>query len=330
MVRGRLARFRSCFKQFPEKAILNLKVDRRGGTGIDIVLGTLEGSIDANTLPTFRATVENYLTEEPAYLVLDSSELRYVNSSGMGILIKLATEFNRAGGQFSMVGVPQKIMNLFKMLGILDVLRTYDDTPSAVKDIEERFGKGAAPPPKAEDRRFPLFIRCIGCSRRIEIPAAGYFSCPRCATYFSVKKEGKIRGYRIDKPVHAEVTCPASPEMAQGIRSLATGLATLKGFSPDNLDRIHQFLDETATILSIGGKKGAEVFVIYLVADTNEFRAAIKVAENLFDRNRSPEIGENLQVIRSLVDSMEIVTLPMGGQILKLVKRLDEEESPTD
>lgn len=241
------------------------------------------------------------------------------------MLIKMATEFQAAGGEYSMVALPAKILNLFKMLGILDVLRTYPDVKSALDDLKARFGRKPAAPAAPQARLYPLFIQCIGCGRKIEIPSDGYFSCPRCATYFSVKKEGKIKGYKIDRPLHAELTLPASPEMAKGLRATAAGLLELRKYSEASIQRINQMLDETATVLSMGGANGREVFVIYLVADAKEFRAAIKVADNMFDRKASPRIAETLQVIRGLVDEMEIVTLPMGGQILKLVKKAEEE-----
>ncbi len=289
------------------------------------MVGVVSGSIDANTLPKFKAAVETHLMDKPSFVVIDSTDLRYVNSSGIGVLIKMAIEFANVGGLYCMVSVPQKIQSLFKVLGILDVLKIYDNPESALEDIKARFGKKEALKPAAHARQYPLLIQCIGCGRRIEIPSDGYFSCPRCATYFSVKKEGKIKGYKIDRPIHAELTMPASPEMARGLRAVAEGLADLRRYSKPTVQRIHQMLDETATILSLGRSVDGEVFVIYLVADSKEFRVAIKTSRNVFDRKASPQISDNLQVIRGLVDEMEIITLPMGGQILKLVSKAAED-----
>jgi len=320
-----VTRFQGTFKANPEKAILTLDFVKKSVGSMEIVLGKVSGSIDANTLPKFRAEVESYLTGEQALLLIEASGLRYVNSSGMGALIKMATEFTSAGGIFSMAAVPVKIANLFKMLGILDVLMVYNSVEDGLKEIQSSFGSPEKPFEEDLRRKFPIFIQCIGCGRRIEIPSHGYFSCPRCATYFSVKDTGVIRGYKIDKPIHAELTLPANPEMAQGLRSVASGLAALRGYSRENIKRIHQILDETATILSLGSTQSPSVFVIYLVADSREFRAAIKTEGDLFDRTKSPVVTEHLQVIRGLVDDLGIVTLPMGGQILKLVKKVDEE-----
>ncbi|MHC5035773.1 MAG: STAS domain-containing protein [Planctomycetota bacterium] len=111
-----------------------------GGTA---VFGKIAGSIDANTLPEFRKQIQAFLEKGRKFIVLLSQDLKYVNSSGLGALIKMATELHQEGGRFSMVKVPEKILALFKMLGILDVVSVFDSE----KEAFQALGELVKPPP---------------------------------------------------------------------------------------------------------------------------------------------------------------------------------------
>ena len=243
------------------------------------------------------------------FVVLKSEGLKYVNSSGLGALIKMATELQQEGGEFSMFAVPDKIHALFKMLGILDVVKVYNKE----KDAFSAIGTPAEPKPVPSD--FPLLIRCIACRRKIELPAAGYFRCPRCGACFSVKPEGKVKGYQIDQPQSIELRLPCLPDSSPTIQEAAASLARLKDFPKREWDHVKTVIEMTCT-LAWRGAAPEEKCSAYLVSDRKEFRAAFKVEHAAFEAQ-----GE-LQSIRPLVDEMDIVSLPSGAQILKFTRKV--------
>jgi len=281
------------------------------------VAGEISGSIDANTLPDFRREMQGFLDKGRKHIVLDSSGLKYVNSSGLGAIIKIATELKQEGGGLILVAVPDKILALFKMLGILDVVQVYADTDTALKRLEK------APPEKAPPKReFPLLIRCITCRRKIELPAAGYYRCPRCGACFSVKPEGSVKGYQIDQPQSMELRIPCLPESAALVREASHSLARSKDLPAVEWERVKNLLDQVCT-LAWAGSISDERCAVYLVADRKEFRAALRVEHKAF------EAEKGLKEIRPLADEMDIVSLPSGAQILKFSRKIRRDGAPS-
>jgi DNA-directed RNA polymerase subunit RPC12/RpoP len=223
----------------------------------------------------------------------------------------MATELHQEGGRFSMVKVPEKILALFKMLGILDVVSVFDSE----KEAFQALGELVKPPPTPISREFPLLIRCIACRRKIELPAAGYFRCPRCGACFSVKSEGKVKGYQIDQPQSIELRLPCLPDSSPTIHEASASLSRQKEFPREEWKKLENVLERACT-LAWNGAGTEERCSVYLVADRKEFRAAIKVDHPAFN------IQGDLQEIRPMVDEMDVVTLPAGSQILKFTKKI--------
>jgi DNA-directed RNA polymerase subunit RPC12/RpoP len=242
-------------------------------------------------------------------MVLKSDGLKYVNSSGLGALIKIATEMQQDGGEFSMIDVPDKIHALFKMLGILDVVKVYSNEKAAFEAI------GTPVEPKDAPTEFPLLIRCIACRRKIELPAAGYFRCPRCGACFSVKPEGRVKGYQIDQPQSIELRLPCLPDSSSTIQEAAASLARQKDFPKRDWDNLKAVLEKTCT-LAWKSSTAEESCSVYMVSDRKEFRGALRVDHGAF------EVQGELQAIRPLVDEMDIISLPSGAQILKFTMKV--------
>ena len=123
--------------------------------GLDIKLTTIEGddlsamaemtgAIDGNTVPNFQATLEEIKTRGIQRLVLDMSKIKYVNSTGLGSLVKYADTFKSSGGGMALIKVPAKVKIVIEMLGLnafFDICQDLDAALGALKNA----GGGAAP-----------------------------------------------------------------------------------------------------------------------------------------------------------------------------------------
>lgn len=80
----------------------------------------VKGRLDTTTAPELEAALENALTgvEE---LVLDFSELEYISSAGLRVL--LATQKKMQGqGTMTVTGVSDIVMEVFEVTGFCDIL----------------------------------------------------------------------------------------------------------------------------------------------------------------------------------------------------------------
>ena len=115
------------------------------------------GAIDGTTVRQFEDKLIGFFNQGVKNLILIFSEVKYINSTGMGLLVKLADKFQEGGGDIKLVGVPEKVIALFDMLGLLSLFKIYETEEDAIESIEKTPGGGVeepaappiAPPPPA-------------------------------------------------------------------------------------------------------------------------------------------------------------------------------------
>ncbi|PSB33517.1 anti-anti-sigma factor [Chlorogloea sp. CCALA 695] len=78
---------------------LNLTVSLRGTREVkdNYQLFRLTGLLDAFSEPTFRKVIGKYIEEGPIHIILDLSQIDFVDSSGLGALVQLAKLAQSAG-----------------------------------------------------------------------------------------------------------------------------------------------------------------------------------------------------------------------------------------
>ena len=92
----------------------------------------LEGVLNAETASRFHDTVrENRSTT----LVLDMSRVRYVDSSGLGVLIGAYVSFERNCRRLLLAGLNDRVWNLFRTCRIEDVFTRYPTVADAEQTV---------------------------------------------------------------------------------------------------------------------------------------------------------------------------------------------------
>ena len=83
----------------------------------------LAGLLDAFSEPTFRKVTEKFVEESPKNLILDLSQIDFIDSSGLGALVQLVKKVQTAGGTLQIVTNPRvtqtvKLVRLEKFLSL--------------------------------------------------------------------------------------------------------------------------------------------------------------------------------------------------------------------
>jgi anti-sigma B factor antagonist len=90
----------------------------------------LEGVLNAETAFQFRDSARN---GEPSTLVVDMSRVRYVDSSGLGVIIGTYASYERNCRRLLLAGVTDRVWELFRTCKINDVFTRY----ATVADAEQ-------------------------------------------------------------------------------------------------------------------------------------------------------------------------------------------------
>ena len=95
-------------------------------------LVVLEGVLNGETAFRFRDFVRQ---QESPTLVIDMSRVRYVDSSGLGVLIGLYVSFERSCRRLLLAGLNDRIWDLFRICRIEDVFTRYRTVADAEQTL---------------------------------------------------------------------------------------------------------------------------------------------------------------------------------------------------
>jgi anti-sigma B factor antagonist len=89
-----------------------------------IVLG--EGDVE------IKNTVDNLLGRGSRDVLLNLAKVSYLDSAGLGEIIRCFTTLRKHGGNFKLLSPNQRVIDLLTITKLLDVFDTFDDEATAV------------------------------------------------------------------------------------------------------------------------------------------------------------------------------------------------------
>ena len=101
-----------------------------------ILLLALSGTMTmGNLLQKLEWTIEELTKTNQNKIIVDMSKISYLDSSGMGVLVKCSALVKNAGGQFRLAGIADKVLATLKMVGLDGVLPISATREDAVASI---------------------------------------------------------------------------------------------------------------------------------------------------------------------------------------------------
>lgn len=116
---------------------LNLTVSLRGTRNVldNYQLFRFTGLLDAFSEPSFRKVMLKCLSEGPAHLILDLSNIDFVDSSGLGALVQVAKKAQTAGGSLQIVSNP-RVTQTVKLVRLEKFLALQPDVNTAIANLK--------------------------------------------------------------------------------------------------------------------------------------------------------------------------------------------------
>jgi anti-anti-sigma factor len=96
----------------------------------------LSGSVDGTTVRAFIDKLTSYLNQDIRHLILEFSQVRYINSTAMGLMVRWSGDLQEKGGSLKVVGAHEKLLALFDMLGLLSLIPMYKSCEEALAACE--------------------------------------------------------------------------------------------------------------------------------------------------------------------------------------------------
>jgi anti-sigma B factor antagonist len=90
---------------------------------------TLIGDLDYGECSAFRMNIDRILKNAPAATIVDLSDVEYLDSSGLGLLLSLSKEYGQSGGKLVLVTneTVDNILSLTRLNGIFSTAPQFDE-----------------------------------------------------------------------------------------------------------------------------------------------------------------------------------------------------------
>ena len=283
----------------------------------------LSGSIDASTNQTFEGRLGDILSSGTNKVLLVLTNVKYINSTGLGTIVKCVDNFREKDGDIKLVGVPTKVIALFEMLGLLALFETHDTIEQAVasfgaESAPSTGGAGDSGDSSAPTVEFPLQFKHPSTGMGLNVNRPGRFKDPRSGDYFSVDAKGTIEFYEMHKVKIVEVKFPCDTIYSPGLMAMAKALAESMGLSQESIAAAERSVDEACSIIGKNQVQSGDTCNVLLVADKEKLQIGFVSSSDALN------LAENdpcLVALQQSMDSVKHQVLPNKGYLLTMAKK---------
>ncbi len=92
----------------------------------------LEGEIDLHRSPQVKETIEPFIAQKIARILVDFSAVTYIDSSGLAVMIETLQRIQSYGGKFAMFGLRESVRAIFEIARLDQIFSIFPDEAAAV------------------------------------------------------------------------------------------------------------------------------------------------------------------------------------------------------
>jgi anti-anti-sigma factor len=107
---------------------MHVQESKKGGVLVVAADGRLDGSAAEEFLGRLAAAIDG----GESRILLDFSNLTYISSAGLRILLVTAKRLKEGNGQFAICGLSENVASVFKVSGFDAIIRIFPDEAAAL------------------------------------------------------------------------------------------------------------------------------------------------------------------------------------------------------
>jgi anti-sigma B factor antagonist len=116
--------------------------DQRGDSAVNLSLSSedvegrrvvsVRGEVDVYSAPTLRKALHDAMDTEHASLLVDLSDIAFIDSTGLGVLVAGQNRASELGGKLDVVCDQERVLKLFRITGLDEVFGIYPNRAEAL------------------------------------------------------------------------------------------------------------------------------------------------------------------------------------------------------
>ncbi|MGE0481030.1 MAG: STAS domain-containing protein [Phycisphaerae bacterium] len=97
----------------------------------DRAVAYVNGEVHLSNSPRLRSDLLSLIDGGARHLIVDLSQVGYMDSSGVGTLVEIRRRLGQAGGTFALTGLQPRVRNLFEITQLDKFIRIVDTVDEA-------------------------------------------------------------------------------------------------------------------------------------------------------------------------------------------------------
>lgn len=103
----------------------------------EVLVVALKGRLDSVNASAVELSITDQIKQGANRLVLDFSEVPYVSSAGLRVVLVVAKRLKEVGGRLVLIGLTPSVHEVFAISGFLQILTVCDDRDAAMAKLAE-------------------------------------------------------------------------------------------------------------------------------------------------------------------------------------------------
>ena len=112
---------------------MNLSLSSEDVEGRRVV--SVRGEVDVYSAPALRKALHDAMDPEHAGLLVDLSDIAFIDSTGLGVLVAGQNRAGELGGKLDVVCAQERVLKLFRITGLDEVFGIYPTRAEALAAI---------------------------------------------------------------------------------------------------------------------------------------------------------------------------------------------------
>ncbi len=103
----------------------------------DLFIVQIEGEVDASSSIDLDTVLDKALANNELKILVDCEKLSYISSAGLGVFMSYIQDINEKRIGFVLYNVTDKVHNVFRILGLDQLLNFEENKEKAIKKVNE-------------------------------------------------------------------------------------------------------------------------------------------------------------------------------------------------
>ena len=99
----------------------------------DIYIIEIDGDVDASSAILLDNAIEGAFKNGEKKIIVNCSRLEYISSAGLGVFMSYISDFKENGVKMILFEVSEKVINVFKILGLDALIEIVNDKSEAIE-----------------------------------------------------------------------------------------------------------------------------------------------------------------------------------------------------